>query len=90
MSFTEWYQKKYTNFELKGILRKGNRDFNLTFLVSKEMQNGTEVWKGKTKTKFSELGMKLPKVAFGIVTNVHDALELHFQFIETQIQGFPK
>ncbi|TGL23787.1 hypothetical protein EHQ46_01270 [Leptospira yanagawae] len=90
ISYSEWTQKKNTNFELKGIFRKGNRDFNLTFQVSKEIQNGTGVWKGMTKTKFSELGMIPPKVAFGIVTSVNDDLELHFQFIETHIQGFPK
>lgn len=90
ISKVDWTKKKNSSFELKGILKKGKKDFILSFFIYKELQNGNLTWKGLAKTKFSELGMEAPKVAGGLITTVNDELELHFQFIETHINGFPK
>lgn len=89
ISSDEWTKKKATSFDLSGILKKGNKDYRITFQVTKQVVDGIPLWKGLSKTKFTALGMEPPNVAGGLVAKVRDELELHFQFIESKIKGFP-
>ena len=89
ISLEEWAKKKSTNFELGGILKKGNKEYRTNFQVTKQVVDGIPLWKGVSKTKFTALGMEAPTVAGGIVAKVKDELELHFQFLESKIKGFP-
>lgn len=90
ISLTEWSRKKNSNFELKGILKRGNKPYNITFTIRKEMKDGIAFWLGVAKTSFTAMGMEPPSVAGGAIAKVNDELELHFQFREDKIINFPK
>lgn len=60
---------------LGATLTGGFGSYPLTLVAHKK----ATVWRGVVKTSFSQLGLKQPSVAGGMVADVEDILFLHFQ-----------
>lgn len=72
---------------IKGTLKVAGKSFATT-LNAKVRNGGTKEVSGQITTKFTSLGIKPPEVGpGGSIAKVDDYLELHFNFVASQLQN---
>lgn len=81
----DWSSNKFQN---KIIIKVANKKIPLLTYVKKIEEKNQMVIKGKVLTKFSNLSLSPPSLAWGIITEVSDYLELHYTLNVSKIKGF--
>lgn len=71
---------------VQGELKIGGVSYPVTFNVSFSGQSPQRVFRGTLVTKYSDLGIRPPKVLGGVIAKVKNYLELHFQFTEEKLK----
>ncbi len=80
---------KLTSSILSGTILIGGVSYPLSFVVTAKKEGKETIYTGVAKTKFSSLGIDSFDVAGGIVAKISDDVELHLQFLSSQIIGHP-
>ncbi|MDC0255863.1 hypothetical protein OAK75_13260 [Bacteriovoracales bacterium] len=90
-SLNQWKKEfKSTKFKNKLNIKIAKKEFTLTTIAKKREEKGTTIIKGKVITNFSSLSLKPPGFAWGLITQVSDYLELHYEINVSKIEGFKK